>query len=232
MKERIISFFKMWTLPLGMFVGVCIYLMFHYIPWLSPLKVLAKGANDYILPLMVFIQLFTTFCKVNPREMRICRWHLIMITLQLICSLAVALPIHCFPDFKYNIVAQRSIGLLDCSHRHGCCCHCRTAWRKRDYFDNLHDYQQYCGGGDDSGSISACRDAVGRFIRTSVSAHPSARVSVAHYPVPCSVGIKRIPAESTCCNRAAVWKPCILPVGRFVDNSHRAYASFGSEQPF
>lgn len=45
--------------------------MFHYIPWLSPLKVLAKGANDYILPLMVFIQLFTTFCKVNPR-MRSC----------------------------------------------------------------------------------------------------------------------------------------------------------------
>ena len=70
MKEQIIRFFKMWTLPLGMFAGVGVYLMFHYIPWLSPLKVLAKGANDYILPLMVFIQLFTTFCKVNPRKMR------------------------------------------------------------------------------------------------------------------------------------------------------------------
>ena len=56
MKEQIIRFFKMWTLPLGMFAGVGVYLMFHYIPWLSPLKVLAKGANDYILPLMVFIQ--------------------------------------------------------------------------------------------------------------------------------------------------------------------------------
>ena len=55
MKEQIIRFFKMWTLPLGMFAGVGVYLMFHYIPWLSPLKVLAKGANDYILPLMVFI---------------------------------------------------------------------------------------------------------------------------------------------------------------------------------
>ena len=85
MKEQIIRFFKMWTLPLGMFAGVGVYLMFHYIPWLSPLKVLAKGANDYILPLMVFIQLFTTFCKVNPRKMRICRWHIIMITVQLVC---------------------------------------------------------------------------------------------------------------------------------------------------
>lgn len=34
---------------------------------------------------MVFIQLFTTFCKVNPRKMRICRWHIIMITVQLVC---------------------------------------------------------------------------------------------------------------------------------------------------
>lgn len=58
-----------------MFAGVGIYLMFHYIPLLSPLKVLAKGAEDYVMPLKVFIQLFTTFCKVNPREMRICSWH-------------------------------------------------------------------------------------------------------------------------------------------------------------
>ena len=112
MKEQIIRFFKMWTLPLGMFAGVGVYLMFHYIPWLSPLKVLAKGANDYILPLMVFIQLFTTFCKVNPRKMRICRWHIIMITVQLVCCLAVALPIHFFPDFSYNVVAQGALVCL------------------------------------------------------------------------------------------------------------------------
>ena len=43
MKKEIIRFFKMWTLPLGMLAGVGIYLMFHYIPLLSPLKVLAKG---------------------------------------------------------------------------------------------------------------------------------------------------------------------------------------------
>lgn len=55
MKKEIIRFFKMWTLPLGMFAGVGVYLMFHCIPLLSPLKVLAKGAEDFILPLMVFI---------------------------------------------------------------------------------------------------------------------------------------------------------------------------------
>lgn len=85
MKEKIIRFFKMWTLLLGMFAGVGVYLMFHYISWLSPLKVLAGGAEDYILPAMVFIQLFTTFCKVNPREMRLKRWHVVMLAVQLTC---------------------------------------------------------------------------------------------------------------------------------------------------
>lgn len=43
MKKEIIRFFKMWTLPLGMLAGVGVYLMFHCIPLLSPLKVLEKG---------------------------------------------------------------------------------------------------------------------------------------------------------------------------------------------
>lgn len=112
MKEKIICFFKMWTLPLGMFAGVGVYLMFHYISWLSPLKVLAGGAEDYILPAMVFIQLFTTFCKVNPREMRLKRWHAVMLAVQLTCCLAVALPIHFFPHFEYNVVAQGALVCL------------------------------------------------------------------------------------------------------------------------
>lgn len=112
MKERIIRFFKLWTLPLGMFAGVGIYLMFHYIPLLSPLKVLANGAEDYIMPFMIFIMLFTTFCKVNPREMRIRRWHVVMILFQLVCCLAVALPVHYFPDFGYSVVAQGALVCL------------------------------------------------------------------------------------------------------------------------
>lgn len=100
MREKIIRFFKMWTLPLGMCAGFAVYFLFHYIPWLSPLKMLANGAEDYLLPAMVFIQLFTTFCKVNPREMRIKRWHVAMITVQLACCLLVALPIHFFPTSR------------------------------------------------------------------------------------------------------------------------------------
>lgn len=230
--NRFIRFLKTWTLPLGMFAGVGIYLMFHYIPLLSPLKVLAKGAEDYVMPLMVFIQLFTTFCKVNPREMRICRWHIVMISVQLACCLAVALPIHFFPDFKYGIVAQGAlVCLIDCTHRNGCGGHCRTAGRKRDHADDLHDSQQPRGGRDDSRRVPAGRDAVGRIIRPSVPAHPAARVPSAHYPFPYGVGTEGVPAESPCGGRAAVRKPCILPLGHFSDNSYRTYPPLCGEQP-
>ena len=111
MKERIIRFFKLWTLPLGMLAGVGVYLMFHFCPRLGPLKVLASGAEDYVLPAMVFVQLFTTFCKVNPREMRVKRWHAMMIAVQLACCLVGALPLHFFPHFAYDVVGQ---GVLVC----------------------------------------------------------------------------------------------------------------------
>ena len=45
MREKIIRFFKMWTLPLGMCAGFAVYFLFHYIPWLSPLKMLANGGG-------------------------------------------------------------------------------------------------------------------------------------------------------------------------------------------
>ena len=110
-KERIGRFFRMWSLPMGMFAGVGIYLMFHYIPMLAPLKVLARGAGDYIMPSMIFVMLFTTFCKVNPREMRLKRWHVAMLLVQLACCLAVAIPAHLFQDSDYSLVIQ---GLLVC----------------------------------------------------------------------------------------------------------------------
>ena len=55
--ERIIRFIKTWTLPLGMFSGVGAYLMFHYIPFLSPLKVLAKGAAELLYRLAEYREL-------------------------------------------------------------------------------------------------------------------------------------------------------------------------------
>lgn len=92
-----------------MCAGFAVYFLFHYIPWLAPLKALANGANDYIMPFFIFVMLFTTFCKVNPREICIKRWHMVMILFQLVCSLAVAVPTHYFPDSPYRVAVQGAL---------------------------------------------------------------------------------------------------------------------------
>ena len=92
--NRVLAFLKAQALPLGMLSGVAVYLLFHWLPILNPLKPLADGANTYVLPIMVFVMLFTTFCKVNPAEMKFCRWHGIMLLLQLSVCLFIALILH------------------------------------------------------------------------------------------------------------------------------------------
>lgn len=204
-----------------MFAGVGIYLMFHYIPLLSPLKVLAKGAEDYVMPLMVFIQLFTTFCKVNPREMRICRWHIVMISVQLACCLAVALPIHFFPDFKYGIVAQ---GALVCLIVPTGTAAAVIVGRLGGNETTLTTYTIL------SNLVAAVMiPAVFPLVemQSAGSFGHQFLLILRHvfplliYPFPYGVGTAGVPAESPYGGRAAVRKPCILPLGHFSYNSCR-----------
>lgn len=107
--HRILAFLKAQALPLGMFSGVAFYLLFHWLPILNPLKPLADGANTYVLPVMVFVMLFTTFCKVNLAEMRFCRWHGIMLLFQLSVCLVIACILHFFQHIGHKVVLEGAL---------------------------------------------------------------------------------------------------------------------------
>lgn len=110
--HRVLAFLKAQALPLGMLSGVAVYLLFHWLPILNPLKPLADGANTYVLPIMVFVMLFTTFCKVNPAEMKFCRWHGIMLLLQLSVCLFIALILHFFQHIGHKVVVEGALVCL------------------------------------------------------------------------------------------------------------------------
>lgn len=88
---RIIKFIKTWTLPLAMVVGLLIYLAFSNIEFLNPIKPFVKTTDEYLAPALIFMQLLITFCKVNPREFRLRKWHLWLIIIQLVSSSALYL---------------------------------------------------------------------------------------------------------------------------------------------
>lgn len=78
------QFLKDWTLPVAIILGSALYLLFAYVPALEPAALMLGPVCETILPLSVFATLFVTFSKVNFHLMRLCRWHCVIVFLQLL----------------------------------------------------------------------------------------------------------------------------------------------------
>ena len=70
-----ITFLKNWTLPVAIVLGTLIYLLFAFVPCLDTAGDLLFPVLDFIFPSLVFLVLFTTFCKVDFRRLRPVPWH-------------------------------------------------------------------------------------------------------------------------------------------------------------
>ena len=89
------KFFDSNALWLSMVIGALAY------PWLVPLKPL--------LPWLIFFMLFFTFCKINPLDLRLHRWHWVVLAVQMLLSFATYGVIFHFT--RNTILAQ---GLMLC----------------------------------------------------------------------------------------------------------------------
>ena len=102
---------KNWTLPIGMACGLLGFLAFHYVHWLAPLKPAAAEASSALMPTVLFVMLFATFCKVDPRLMRVTPWHAWLVAFQLLSCLAIALILHFAPASGHALLPE---GLMIC----------------------------------------------------------------------------------------------------------------------
>ncbi len=83
-KRKIARFVREWFLPIAMATGVIIFLIFHNVEFLAPIADWYAPHNNDVLPLCMFLVLFTTFCKVDFKRLLPVGWHLWMLGLQLI----------------------------------------------------------------------------------------------------------------------------------------------------
>ncbi len=83
------KFLRDWALIIGMIVGASAYLIYAAIPALHPAGPFLEGFITHLQPLLIFTMLFLSFCKIEPRQMRLHRWMLRVLGLQ--CGLFVAL---------------------------------------------------------------------------------------------------------------------------------------------
>ncbi|MDO4159483.1 MAG: bile acid:sodium symporter [Prevotellaceae bacterium] len=91
----IAKFIKKWTLPCAMVVGAIVYTMFTAI---KPLEPVGEAVAPYILnilPVVIFLMLYVTFCKIQIDDLRPRTWHFwlqgIRITLSAIMVAIIAL---------------------------------------------------------------------------------------------------------------------------------------------
>lgn len=78
------QFVKEWTLPVAISLGSTAYLLFSNVPALETSGLVLGPVCEALLPIAIFCTLFITFSKVDFHNMRIVRWHVIVLCVQLI----------------------------------------------------------------------------------------------------------------------------------------------------
>ncbi len=109
-----LQFLKNWTLPVAMLVGAAVYCLFAYFPWLSPLKPYVHSTVSYLTPILIFVMLFVTFCKVSYRELKPRRWHGWLLLFQLVICLLLGSILYFFPDWDYKVEVEAAMVCIIC----------------------------------------------------------------------------------------------------------------------
>ena len=103
---KLIRFIKNWTLPISMAAGAIGYFVYVNIPFLAPTKPFVIESVSIIQPLLIFLMLFVTFCKVNPRDLRLTAMHLWLLLVQAGTFCLLGLPLILFPDTQFRVVYE------------------------------------------------------------------------------------------------------------------------------
>lgn len=109
-----LQFLKNWTMPVAMFTGAFVYLLFANVPLLAPTKPLVNTFLSYLTPTLIFAMLFLTFCKVSIRELRPRRWHLWLLLFQTLSCLLLAAFLLLIPDTAGRTTIQAAMVCLIC----------------------------------------------------------------------------------------------------------------------
>ena len=82
----LIAFFKHCSLPLSLLIGVIGYLLFAYVPLLQPIGEVVGPLLESLIPVVLFVLLYVTFCKIQIKEMRPRAWHFWLQTIRVSLS--------------------------------------------------------------------------------------------------------------------------------------------------
>lgn len=98
--NKIIQFFRDWTLPISMIVGASAYMIWHQFELSVEAHRMANTIVSIAQPVMIFMMLFISFCKVDPKDLRLVRWHHKGLLIQVLSFVVGALLLIFIPEIK------------------------------------------------------------------------------------------------------------------------------------
>ena len=89
MKSEVIKFLKDWMLVIGMISGAGAYLIYMQIPSLHSAGPVLEYICRRAQPILLFLMLFISFSRIEPRQLQPAKWHLKNLLIQVLIFLAL-----------------------------------------------------------------------------------------------------------------------------------------------
>lgn len=109
-----IQLLRDWALVFSMAAGVSGYFLFASLPLGPEAHVIANRTVGFLQPALIFCMLFLTFCKVDPRKLRLRPWHGLLLLIQGGLFTALGLLLMMLPGSGMRVVLEGAMICLIC----------------------------------------------------------------------------------------------------------------------
>lgn len=107
-------FYKNWALPISMTMGVLLYLLYAALPLPAGTGRIVNEIIGILQPTLIFAMLFVTFCKLSPRDLKPCRWHLWMLLTQVGMFALMASILILYPTLPCRLLIESAMICFIC----------------------------------------------------------------------------------------------------------------------
>lgn len=88
--ESLLLFLKDWMLVIGIITGISAYLVYLRIPSIHEYGTIIEASIHTIQPILLFLMLFISFCRIDPRQLVIKPWQIRNLSVQVLSFLLFA----------------------------------------------------------------------------------------------------------------------------------------------
>lgn len=111
---KLSKFFKDWILIFSILAGVGGYFLYTSIPFLDSTHQIVLNMVQVIQPMLIFAMLFLTFCNVNPRKLKLCKWHWWLLAFQSGIFLLLAIIVMMLPQNGLRVILEGAMICFIC----------------------------------------------------------------------------------------------------------------------